>query len=161
MWNQVDDNILEFAASLNASSSLFLAPSVDELDSLLGGNGLSETADQMDFFLYDFPTLDNSVDGTARASSSTAPQDPYCHRHHLDPAEESFLGSTYYCPRSPIPRDDKTNATEEIKAESNSTSEISREVSKISSGMKRVASTASALVAGGLKRVDSLLALAA
>jgi hypothetical protein len=160
MWNQIDDNTLEFAASLDASNSLFLAPSCDELDSLLSGNGLSDTADQMDFFLHDFPTL-NSVDGTSSASSSAAPQDPCWHRYHLDPAEESFLGSTHYCPKSPVPCDDKTNATEEIKAESNSTSEISREMAKISSGMKRVASTASALVAGGLKRVDSLLALAA
>lgn len=154
MWMQDDGRSQGFAASLDSCNSLLHAPSSDEVDSFL--SGISLEGDQEDFF---FPSF-NAIDEIPRASSLTVPQDLCLRRHHLDPEEELILGSSE-SPKSPIPFDNKANVSVDGKPQVTAASGIFREIGKVAPGMKRVASSATSLVEGAMKRVDSLLAMAA
>jgi hypothetical protein len=161
MWKQDGNRSQGFAASLDSCNSILHAPSSDEMDSFLNAFGLgsSDKGDQLDFFCFNIPPSNAIIESTS-ASSLTVPQDLCLRRHHLDPEEEFFLGSLEY-PTSPLPYKNQSNSVMDDKAQVTATSGMFREIGKVAPGMKRVASSATSLVEGALKRVDSLLAMAA
>ncbi len=154
---QDDGRSQGFAASLDSCNSLLHVPSSDEVDSFLSGIGFE--GDQEDFFCYDFPPV-TAINEIPRASSLIVPQDLCLRRHHLDPEEKTLLGSLE-SPKSPTPYDNKANISVDGKTQVTAASGIFREIGKVAPGMKRVASSATSLVEGAMKRVDSLLAMAA